>query len=114
MSEVGTPPPHNSDKPHRLVANNNNGNKNKLIHITHKVSIYRKLVALSIVVIKIFKFSTMLKLCRQKLHEINLAKCQWFCQKFKWCSDIDTYFIPYVYRILASRKDIGKNIAITT
>ena len=24
ISEVGTPPPHNSDKPHRLVTSNNN------------------------------------------------------------------------------------------
>ena len=28
MSEVGTPPPHNSNKPHRLVASNNNNNNN--------------------------------------------------------------------------------------
>ena len=26
MSEVGTPPPHSSDKPHGLVASNNNNN----------------------------------------------------------------------------------------
>ena len=27
MSEVGTPPPHNLDKPHVLVASNNNNNQ---------------------------------------------------------------------------------------
>ena len=37
MYEVGIPPPHNSDKPHRLVAiinnNNNNNNNNKQTQI---------------------------------------------------------------------------------
>ena len=28
MSEVGTPPPHNSDEPHGLVASTNNNNNN--------------------------------------------------------------------------------------
>ena len=31
MSEVGTPSPHNLDKPHRLVASNNNNNSHDTI-----------------------------------------------------------------------------------
>ena len=42
MSEVGTPSPHNSDKPHGLVdsINNNNNNNNNIIH-TSLVVFYR-------------------------------------------------------------------------
>ena len=40
MSEVGTPPTHNLDKPHGLLAsiNNNNNNKNNIVSTTRQYS----------------------------------------------------------------------------
>ena len=35
MSEVGTPPPHNPDKPHRLVTSINNNNNNLVYLFVH-------------------------------------------------------------------------------
>ena len=35
MAKVGTPPPHNPDKPHRLVASINNNNNNLVYLFVH-------------------------------------------------------------------------------